>query len=205
MSNVIIFKPICNLGTSAFAFIISPERVFCSELLSKSEAGVKIEPGEGSDGISDAWVVFPSEAALAWTTVEDPASFLARLDPLVVLHRKAVSFFHCPPLCRDPASPDFNCSTLTSATACFQQGLGGVYWCYLLIPVLPYMLFFAAAKVFILKHMETCLMGVVITLHQAYKGTRGDLKSGGNKTWLENYMSLCQDRNMWSRENVERC
>lgn len=59
-----------------------------------------------------------------------------------------------------------------------------------------YALFFAAAKVFILKHMETCLVGAVITPHQAYKGTRGDLKSEGNKTWLGNYMSVCQDRNL---------
>lgn len=34
MSHAIIFKPVRNLGTSAFAFIISLERAFCPELLS---------------------------------------------------------------------------------------------------------------------------------------------------------------------------
>lgn len=85
---------------------------------------MKIELGEGSGNVSDARFVFPSEATLAGTTVEDPTSFLARLDPSVLLHRKGVSLFHCPVLCRDAARPDFNCSTLTSVTACFQQGLG---------------------------------------------------------------------------------
>lgn len=86
---------------------------------------MKIEPGEGSSGVSDARVEFPSETALAGTTMEDSASFLARLDPPVFLHRKAVPLFHCSALCRDPARPAFNCSTLTSVTACFQQGLEG--------------------------------------------------------------------------------
>lgn len=118
-------SPFCNLGTSAFAFIISPERAFCSELLSSPRPEWKSSQGKGSGGVSDAWVVFPSETALAGTTVEDPASFLARFDPPVLLHRKAVSLLHCPALCRDSARPDFNCSTLTSVTVCFQQGFVG--------------------------------------------------------------------------------
>lgn len=82
---------------------------------------MKIEPGEDSGGVSVAWVVFPSETALAGTTMEDPASFLTRLGPPVLFYRKAVPLFHCPALCRDS---DFKCSTLTSVTAWFQQGFG---------------------------------------------------------------------------------
>lgn len=86
---------------------------------------MKIEPGEDRVCVSDARVALSSETPLAGTTVQDPASSLAGLDPLVVFHRKTVLLFHWPDLCRDAARPDFNCSTLTSVTAYFQQGFEG--------------------------------------------------------------------------------